>query len=159
MKIFWTKYITNSTCCKRETIQRSKRKIHRAASASPLFCWQTTLAYSSETSVLPTRLQGAIAHTYDNKKTSDFIYAYQYGRVQERLWGQPCSYSTGIALSSFGVEVAEAWRRPLTLTFRHRASSIYDRRFDTLQRTFFIHLINKYISLSDICLTVHHWYQ
>ena len=24
---------------------------------------------------------------------------------------------------------------------------------------FFIYLINKYISLSDICLTVHHWYK
>ena len=34
-----------------------------------------------------------------------------------------------------------------------------DRRFATLQRTLFIYLINKYISLSDICLTVHHWYK
>ena len=42
------------------------------------------------------------------------------------------------------------------LTFRHRASSIQDRRFATLQRTLFIYLINKYISLSDTCLTVHH---
>ena len=42
------------------------------------------------------------------------------------------------------------------LTFRHRASSVQDRRFATLQRTFFIYLMNKYISLSDICLTVHH---
>ena len=41
------------------------------------------------------------------------------------------------------------------LTFRHRASSIQDRSFATLQRTLFIYLINKYISLSDICLTVH----
>ena len=41
------------------------------------------------------------------------------------------------------------------LTVRHRASSIYDRHFATLQRTLFIYLINKYISLSDICLTVH----
>ena len=46
------------------------------------------------------------------------------------------------------------------LTFRHRASSIYrDRRFATLQRTLFIYLINKYISLADICWTVHHWYK
>jgi hypothetical protein len=44
------------------------------------------------------------------------------------------------------------------LTFRHRASSIWDRRFATPQRTLFVYLINKYISLSDICLTVHHWY-
>ena len=42
------------------------------------------------------------------------------------------------------------------LTFRHRASSIQDRHFDTLQRTHFIYLINKYISLSDICLSVRH---
>ena len=45
------------------------------------------------------------------------------------------------------------------LTFRHRGSSIQDRRFATLQRTLFIYLINKYISLLDICLTVHHWYK
>ena len=43
-----------------------------------------------------------------------------------------------------------------SLTFRHRASSTQGRRFATLQRTLFIYLINKYISLSDICLTVHH---
>jgi len=36
------------------------------------------------------------------------------------------------------------------LTFRQ------DRRFATLQRTLFMYLINKYISLSDICLTVQH---
>ena len=46
-----------------------------------------------------------------------------------------------------------------SLTFRHRASSIQDSHFGTLQRTLFIYLINKYISLSDICLTVHHWYK
>ena len=46
------------------------------------------------------------------------------------------------------------------LIFRHRASCLYrDRRFATLQTTLFIYLINKYISLSDICLTVHHWYK
>ena len=42
------------------------------------------------------------------------------------------------------------------MTFRHHASSIYDRRFAFPQRTLFIYLINKYISLSDISLTVHH---
>ena len=42
------------------------------------------------------------------------------------------------------------------LTFRHRAFSTYDRHFATLQRSLFIYLINKYISLSDICLTMHH---
>ena len=42
------------------------------------------------------------------------------------------------------------------LTFRHRASSVKDRRFATLQRKLFIYLTNKYISLSDICLTLHH---
>ena len=47
----------------------------------------------------------------------------------------------------------------ISLTFRHRASSKQDRHFATLQRTLFIYLINKYISLSDICLTVHHWYK
>ena len=45
------------------------------------------------------------------------------------------------------------------LTFRHRASSVKDRCFANLQRTLVMYLINKYISLSDICLTVHHWYK
>ena len=45
------------------------------------------------------------------------------------------------------------------LTFRHRSFFMQDRCFATLQRTLFIYLINKYISLSDICLTVHHWYK
>jgi len=53
-----------------------------------------------------------------------------------------------------------AWQHKLEggveLTFRHRASSIWDRGFATLQRTLFIYLINKYISFSDICLIVHH---
>ena len=47
-------------------------------------------------------------------------------------------------------------KKRLVLTFKHCASSIQDRRFTTLQRMLFIYLINKYISLSDICLTVHH---
>ena len=47
-------------------------------------------------------------------------------------------------------------RSGFELTFRHRASSVLDRYFATLPRTPFIYLINKYISLSDICLTVHH---
>ena len=55
--------------------------------------------------------------------------------------------------------VIENSLRSAALTFRHRASCIKDRRFTTLQRTLFIYLINKYISLSDICLTVHHWYK
>ena len=45
------------------------------------------------------------------------------------------------------------------LTFRNRASCIYDRRFATFYRTLFIYLINKYISLSDIYLTEQHWYK
>ena len=42
------------------------------------------------------------------------------------------------------------------VNLRAPASCIQDRLFPTLQRTLFIYLINKYISLSDICLTVHH---
>ena len=34
--------------------------------------------------------------------------------------------------------------------------SVEDRLFATLQRTLFIRLINKHISLSDICLPVHY---
>ena len=44
----------------------------------------------------------------------------------------------------------------ISLTFRNRASPVQDRHFATLQRTLFIYLINKYISLSDIYLTVRH---
>ena len=43
-----------------------------------------------------------------------------------------------------------------SLNFKHRGSCILGQAFHTLQRTLFIYLINKYISLSDICLTVHH---
>ena len=45
------------------------------------------------------------------------------------------------------------------LTFRRRLPLYRDRRFATLQGTLFVYLINKYISLSDICLVVHHWYK
>jgi len=44
------------------------------------------------------------------------------------------------------------------LTFRHRASFILGQEFRYSPRTLFIYLINKYISLSDVCLTVYHWY-
>ena len=60
-----------------------------------------------------------------------------------------CQY-TGYAIPAHNLDIR------VYLTFRHRASSIQDRHFATLQRTFFIYLINKYISLSDICLTVHY---
>ena len=49
----------------------------------------------------------------------------------------------------------KASENTMDLTFKHRASSIQDRRFATLQRTLFIYLINKYVSLSDICVNVH----
>ena len=43
------------------------------------------------------------------------------------------------------------------LTFRHRASCILGQAFHySPENAFYIYLINKYISLSDICLTVHH---
>ena len=55
-----------------------------------------------------------------------------------------------------GKEVSINKNLTLCLNVRHRASSIQDRHFATLHRTLFIYLINKYISLPDICLTVHH---
>ena len=45
------------------------------------------------------------------------------------------------------------------LTFRHRASCILGQAFHCYPENIFIYLIIKYISLSDICLTVHHWYK
>ena len=58
-----------------------------------------------------------------------------------------------------GVANERGISRKFSLTFRHRESYIQDRRFAALQRTLFVYLINKYISLSDICLTVHHLYK
>ena len=63
------------------------------------------------------------------------------------------NYNLGL---SFVALDASPHSRIIGLTFRHRASSIQDRCFATVQRTLFIYLINKYISLSDICLTLHH---
>ena len=57
------------------------------------------------------------------------------------------------------IKVTGETTKASSLTFRHRASCILGQAFTTLQRTLFIYLINKYISLSDICLTVHHWYK
>ena len=42
------------------------------------------------------------------------------------------------------------------LTFRHCASCILGQAFHYSPENAFIYLINKYISLSDICLTVYH---
>ena len=42
----------------------------------------------------------------------------------------------------------------MILTFRHRALSIYDRHFATLQRTLFIYLNNKYKDVSKSSRTV-----
>ena len=45
----------------------------------------------------------------------------------------------------------------LCLIFRHRASCILGQAFHySPENAFHIYFINKYISLSDICLTVHH---
>ena len=42
------------------------------------------------------------------------------------------------------------------ITFKHRASCILGQAFHYSSENAFYYLINKYISLSDICLTVHH---
>ena len=92
-------------------------------------------------------------------------------RVRRSHWYRPnnvasCYHAAGRGIVSLmcldDADVGGLRPRPLyvvvveCLTFRQHASSISDRRFATLQRTLFIYLINKYISLSDICLTVHH---
>jgi hypothetical protein len=79
--------------------------------------------------------------------------------VSERTAVWNSGNSRRVCRLSFSPDVKLASTKIITLTFRHRASSIEDRRFATLQRTLFMFLINKYISLSDICLTVHHWYK
>ena len=77
-------------------------------------------------------------------------------RQMQNLGLNKASLTTSHNISYILFTIQPSTRR---LTFRHRASSIYDRRFAALQRTLFIYLINKHISLSDICLTVHHWYK
>ena len=45
----------------------------------------------------------------------------------------------------------------IDLTFRQRVFSLYRTGVSLLSgERFFIYLINKYISLSDICLTMHY---
>ena len=47
-----------------------------------------------------------------------------------------------------------------SLTFRHRASCILGQAFHySPENAFYIFNQHIYISLSDICLTVHHWYK
>ena len=69
-----------------------------------------------------------------------------------------CSHLVGNAITlAVAVAVVISFLKHLySLTFRHRASCIQDKRFAALQRTLFIYLINIYNSFSDICLTVHH---
>ena len=45
------------------------------------------------------------------------------------------------------------------LTFRHHASCILGQVFHYSPENAFYIFNHKYISLSDICLTVHHWYK
>jgi len=75
-------------------------------------------------------------------------------RLKYRWEYRNCLATAGFT-SQAGTAVEELELIVSELTFKHRASSIQDRPFATLQRTLFIYLINKYISLSDICLAVH----
>ena len=64
------------------------------------------------------------------------------------------------SLSSFGVpdgHLQTVTMPDAVLTFRHQEHPLCRTGVSLLSRErFFIYLINKYISLSDICLTVHH---
>ena len=75
------------------------------------------------------------------------------------LASRACHDSASAVWTALCSTADSATQTKTRLTFRHRASSIQDRRFATLKRTLFIYLIKKYISLSDTCLTVHHWYK
>ena len=55
----------------------------------------------------------------------------------------PCLYN--VMQKVVTLSICCVFHMLLALTFRHRASSIQDRRFATLQRTLFMYLINKYI--------------
>ena len=96
---------------------------------------------------------------YQQARSSHFItsrthkvYMQQHG-VQKLQYMSVSNTKTQNSMTQSIITVAHV------LTFRNHASSLQDRRFATLQRTLFIYLINKYISLSDICLTVHHSYK
>ena len=75
------------------------------------------------------------------------------------IWTYVVFHMSESILSGYLSQVEPIYSFSTVLTFRHRTSSILDRRFAALQRTLFIYLINKYISLSDICLTVQHGYK
>ena len=53
-------------------------------------------------------------------------------------------------------KLRKSCKQMCNLTFRHRASCILGQAFHYSPEKAFYYLINKYISLSDICLTVHH---
>ena len=75
-------------------------------------------------------------------------------------WGRALSWwQTPADHGVFCIETITYISFGMRLTFRHRSFSMQDRRFAILQRTLFIYLINKYISLFDTCLTVNHWYK
>ena len=93
--------------------------------------------------------QGMEITKWPLRGVGELLYTAVNGRVK------PAYNGTAKGCEYFFLPFAGAF----CLTFRHRASSILDRHFATLQRTLFIYLINKYISLSDICLTVHHRYK
>ena len=78
------------------------------------------------------------------------VYTYLF------IYRSQQTYKLTAATTELQGPKTESPKRFLYLTFRHRTSCTWDRLFSTLQRTLFIYLINNYISLSDICLTVHH---
>ena len=86
-------------------------------------------------------------------KAQSFTYSVGCREVFTQGLNDSC---WAVSMSQQGCDIQQKVKVVIPLTFRHRASSIQDRHFATLQRTPFIYLINKYISLSDICLTVHH---
>ena len=83
--------------------------------------------------------------------------------LEAKVVGAKCISETVVPTCE--TTVARSWRPPSEfllslvnsyLTFRHRASSILGQTFRYSPENAFIYLINKYISLSDIRLTVHH---
>ena len=121
----------------------------------PWSCWRLL-------DVIPTRLANSCLSYWSTRlntlRTGDADLRFYITTVQD-WWRKsafltcacfPCTihlimqYKEPVSEWSCWRMFIETWTHS-ELTFRHRASSIKDRRFATLQRTLFIYLINKYI--------------
>ena len=103
-------------------------------------------------------LRNAVRQTRETLLPSMILIVFMWPGILYYSWSELylCFLAVCDVRTSHAVETYVVVCNCCILTFRHRSFSMQDRRFAILQRTLFMYLINKYISLSDICLTVHH---